>query len=76
MLKLLKLDETEALLPPISDHFVAPQGQIYHAEGAARYHVALLAGCAVVTDGHAQAGDQVQDRLLKPDGSWRPPPGA
>jgi glycolate oxidase iron-sulfur subunit len=49
MLKLLKLDETEALLPPISDHFVAPQGQIYHAEGAARYHVALLAGCIMST---------------------------
>src|SRR5215470_8779565 len=31
ILKLLGLDETEALLPPISDRFVAPQGQIYRA---------------------------------------------
>jgi glycolate oxidase iron-sulfur subunit len=49
MLKLLGLDETEALLPPISDRFVAPQGQIYPAEGTARYHVALLAGCIMST---------------------------
>ena len=50
ILKLLKLDETETLLPPISDHFVVPQGQIYPAEGdQARYHVALLAGCIMST---------------------------
>jgi glycolate oxidase iron-sulfur subunit len=49
ILKLLKLDETEALLPPISDRFVAPQGQIYPAEGTPRYHVALLAGCIMST---------------------------
>jgi glycolate oxidase iron-sulfur subunit len=49
ILKLLKLDETEALLPPISPSFVVPQGQIYPAEGAARYHVALLAGCIMTT---------------------------
>jgi len=50
ILKLLKLDETETLLPPISDRFVVPQGQIYPAEGdSARYHVALLAGCIMST---------------------------
>jgi glycolate oxidase iron-sulfur subunit len=49
LLRLLKLDETEALLPPISDTFVAPQGQIYQAEGPALYHVALLTGCIMST---------------------------
>ncbi|HEU5103616.1 MAG TPA: heterodisulfide reductase-related iron-sulfur binding cluster, partial [Roseiflexaceae bacterium] len=49
ILRLLKLDETEALLPPISDSFVVPQGQIYPAEGMPRYHVALLAGCIMST---------------------------
>src|SRR6266511_2980714 len=57
ILKLLKLDETEMLLPPISDRFVVPQGQIYPAEpglngvedGQARYHVALLVGCIMST---------------------------
>jgi glycolate oxidase iron-sulfur subunit len=49
LLKLLKLDETETLLPPISNRFVAPQGQIYPAEGTPRYHVALLAGCIMST---------------------------
>ena len=49
ILKLLGLDETEALLPPISGRFIVPQGQIYLAEGQARYHVALLAGCIMST---------------------------
>jgi glycolate oxidase iron-sulfur subunit len=49
ILKLLKLDETEALLPPISNRFVVPQGQIFPAKGEARYHVALLAGCIMST---------------------------
>jgi glycolate oxidase iron-sulfur subunit len=49
ILKLLKLDETEALLPSISRSFVVPQGQIYPAEGAARHHVALLTGCIMTT---------------------------
>jgi glycolate oxidase iron-sulfur subunit len=48
-LKLLGLDETEALLPPISDTFVAPAGQVYPAAGPARYHVALLSGCIMST---------------------------
>src|SRR5262249_1220985 len=49
ILKLLGLDEAEALLPTISDRFVVPQGQIYPALGEARYHVALLAGCIMST---------------------------
>ena len=49
ILKLLKLDETETLLPPISDSFVTPRGQVYRAEGQAHYHVALLAGCIMST---------------------------
>jgi glycolate oxidase iron-sulfur subunit len=49
MLKMLKLDETEALLPPMSEHFVVPQGQIYATEGTPRYHVALLSGCIMST---------------------------
>jgi glycolate oxidase iron-sulfur subunit len=49
ILKALGLDETEALLPQVSDRFVVPQGQVYPAEGAARYHVALLAGCIMST---------------------------
>jgi glycolate oxidase iron-sulfur subunit len=49
LLKALRLDETEALLPPISDRFVAPRGQIYPAEGQTRFHVALLAGCIMST---------------------------
>jgi glycolate dehydrogenase iron-sulfur subunit len=49
ILKRLDLDETEMLLPRISDRFVAPQGQIYPAEGPARYHVALLTGCIMST---------------------------
>jgi glycolate oxidase iron-sulfur subunit len=49
LLRLLALAEAEALLPPISDTFVVPQGQIYRAEGATRYHVALLTGCIMST---------------------------
>ena len=49
ILKGLKLDEAESLLPPISDRFVVPRGQIYPAEGPPRYHVALLAGCIMST---------------------------
>src|SRR5262249_41391909 len=44
-----KLGATGALLPPISDRFTIPQGQIFPAEGAPRYHVALLAGCIMST---------------------------
>lgn len=49
LLKRFELDATEALLPPISDRFVVPQGQIYPAEGQERYQVGLLAGCIMST---------------------------
>jgi len=49
ILKLLKLDETETLLPRISDTFVAPRGQIYQAKRTTQYHVALLTGCIMST---------------------------
>lgn len=49
LLRRLGLDEAEALLPPISDRFVVPRGQILPAEGQARHHVALLAGCIMST---------------------------
>jgi glycolate oxidase iron-sulfur subunit len=49
LLKALKLDETERLLPPISTAFVVPQGQVYPATGPERYRVALLSGCIMST---------------------------
>jgi glycolate oxidase iron-sulfur subunit len=49
ILKALKLDEAEALLPRVSDSFVVPQGQIFPAEGQERYTVALLNGCIMST---------------------------
>jgi glycolate oxidase iron-sulfur subunit len=49
MLKALKLDETEALLPPISNRFVAPASQVFRAGGEERATVALLAGCIMST---------------------------
>ena len=62
ILKLLKLDETETLLPPISDRFVVPQGQIYPAEGARAlscraagrvHYVDRVRGCAPGDDSRA-----------------------
>jgi glycolate oxidase iron-sulfur subunit len=75
ILKLLKLDQTETLLPPISDRFVVPQGQVYPAESdQTRYHVALLAGCIMSTafaDVHAATIRVLQKNgcevLLPPD---------
>jgi glycolate oxidase iron-sulfur subunit len=74
VLRLLKLDQPEALLPPISDRFVVPQGQVYPAQGPARYHVALLAGCIMATsfaDVHAATIRVLQKNgcqvLLPPD---------
>jgi glycolate oxidase iron-sulfur subunit len=49
ILKALRLDESEALLPRMSDEFVTPQGQIFPAEGAERAVVALLSGCIMST---------------------------
>jgi glycolate oxidase iron-sulfur subunit len=49
MLKLMGLDETEQMLPPISGKMIAPRGQIYPAEGTQRASVALLTGCIMST---------------------------
>ncbi|NOK64043.1 MAG: 4Fe-4S dicluster domain-containing protein [Chloroflexi bacterium AL-W] len=49
ILKLLKLDEAEVLLPPVSDRFVVPKGQVYEAEGQSLHHVALMTGCIMST---------------------------
>jgi glycolate oxidase iron-sulfur subunit len=51
ILKLMGLAETETMLPPISDRFTVPQGQVFPAEGVVRPHytVALLSGCIMST---------------------------
>ena len=49
LLRALKLDETEALLPPISDRFTVPEGQVLPAEGEETFVVALLTGCIMAT---------------------------
>lgn len=49
ILKLLKLDETEALLPQMSDTFTVPRGQTLRAEGERRYTVGILTGCIMST---------------------------
>ncbi|MFO7168922.1 MAG: heterodisulfide reductase-related iron-sulfur binding cluster [Chloroflexota bacterium] len=49
ILRALRLEGTEALLPPISDRFVVPQGQAFPAQGRQRYTVALLSGCIMST---------------------------
>lgn len=49
LLHALKLDETEALLPPMSDRFSVPEGQVFPAEGNERFTVALVTGCIMST---------------------------
>ena len=49
VLKALRMEETEALLPPISHRFVVPEGQTLPAAGRQRYTVALLTGCIMST---------------------------
>ncbi len=49
LLKLMGMEEMEALLPTMSRQFTVPQGQIYPAEGRRRYSVALLTGCIMST---------------------------
>lgn len=49
ILKLLRMDEMEMMLPKVSETFVVPQGQIYYAEGEHRHTVALLTGCIMST---------------------------
>ncbi|WP_097653451.1 (Fe-S)-binding protein [Candidatus Chloroploca asiatica] len=49
ILKLIRMDETETMLPPISTSFTVPQGQIFPAIGERRYSVAVLTGCIMGT---------------------------
>lgn len=49
LLKLMGMEATEAMLPPISRSFTVPQGQVYAAEGERRATVALLSGCIMST---------------------------
>ncbi|NCC33570.1 MAG: 4Fe-4S dicluster domain-containing protein, partial [Chloroflexia bacterium] len=49
ILKLIRMDETETMLPPISSSFTVPQGQIFPAIGERRYSVAVLTGCIMGT---------------------------
>jgi glycolate oxidase iron-sulfur subunit len=49
ILGLLGLADTETMLPPISERFVVPQGQIYRAEGTRRHTVAVVSGCIMST---------------------------
>lgn len=49
MLQLLGLDESEAMLPELSDEFLAPKGQTWPAHGEANGRVALFTGCIMST---------------------------
>jgi glycolate oxidase iron-sulfur subunit len=49
MLKLMGMEETEQMLPPISGKMTVPQGQVYPAEGTRRASVALITGCIMST---------------------------
>ncbi len=49
ILKLIRMDEMETMLPATSPHFVVPQGQMYKAAGEAKYMVAMLTGCIMST---------------------------
>jgi glycolate oxidase iron-sulfur subunit len=49
ILKLLKMQETEMMLPPISARFTIPKGQIFPAAGQRRHTVALVSGCIMST---------------------------
>jgi glycolate oxidase iron-sulfur subunit len=49
ILKLMKMEDTEALLPKISNQFVVPKGQVYEASTPQRYRVALATGCIMST---------------------------
>lgn len=49
VLKLMHLDEQEALLPTMADRFVVPGQEHWPAEGVRRGTVALLAGCVMST---------------------------
>jgi glycolate oxidase iron-sulfur subunit len=47
LLRLFKLDELEALAPPISEHFFVPQGQRWEAIGPKKATAFMHAGCVM-----------------------------
>lgn len=49
LLRLLRLERAEALLPPLSGPFLVPRGQVWPALGAEKGRVALFAGCIMST---------------------------
>jgi glycolate oxidase iron-sulfur subunit len=49
LLKLIGMAETERMLPPLSERFVTPRGQIFAAEGQRRQSVAVVTGCIMGT---------------------------
>jgi glycolate oxidase iron-sulfur subunit len=49
LIKLFGMVDAERMLPRMSPHFIAPQGQVYEAMGERRYRVALLSGCIMST---------------------------
>jgi glycolate oxidase iron-sulfur subunit len=49
LLRLLRLEAAERLLPRIDDHFLVARGQVFAAQGAAGQRVQLLAGCVMST---------------------------
>jgi glycolate oxidase iron-sulfur subunit len=49
LLQQMGMQDMEAMLPPMSQTFTTPLGQIYRAEGTHRYTVALLTGCIMST---------------------------
>jgi glycolate oxidase iron-sulfur subunit len=71
LLKLLRLEEAEAMLPDIARPALVPQGQVWQARGPQRAAVSLLAGCVM----SRCAGGQ-RRRLRRDDEGVRPDPGA
>ncbi|MBI2888097.1 MAG: (Fe-S)-binding protein [Chloroflexi bacterium] len=49
ILKLLRLEEVESMLPPVASPPLVPDGQVWEPQGQARATVALLAGCVMST---------------------------
>jgi len=49
VLKLMRLEQQEAMLPELSDSFLIPGQEYWPAEGSRRGTVALLAGCVMST---------------------------
>lgn len=49
VLRLLRLEEAEAMLPPIAGDSLVPRGQVWEPRGERRATVALMAGCVMST---------------------------